>query len=99
MLGSVDASFRFLIESFPRLLLLSEENDMKPLIEFLESIGVPKDSLGKVLLLYPPVMLSKAEEMKIRVAAALEKVCYLIDSILLAWSGFTDNCKNGDLLI
>ncbi|XP_013590217.1 PREDICTED: uncharacterized protein LOC106298624 [Brassica oleracea var. oleracea] len=74
MLGSVDASFRFLIESFPRLLLLSEENDMKPLIEFLESIGVPKDSLGKVLLLYPPVMLSKAEEMKIRVAAALEKV-------------------------
>ncbi|KAJ0231827.1 Mitochondrial transcription termination factor family protein [Hirschfeldia incana] len=74
MLGSVDASFRFLLESFPRLLLLSEEKDMKPLVEFLESIGVPRDCLGKVLLLYPPIMLGKAEEMKRRVAAALEKV-------------------------
>lgn len=78
MLGSVDASFRFLIESFPRLLLLSEENDMKPLIEFLESVGVPRDCFGKVLLLYPPVMLGKAEEMKRRVAAAMEKVYALI---------------------
>ncbi|ESQ27225.1 hypothetical protein EUTSA_v10018313mg [Eutrema salsugineum] len=74
MLGSVDASFRFLIESFPRLLLLSEENDMKPLVEFLESIGIPKDCSGKVLLLYPPIMLSKTEEIKRRVAASLEKV-------------------------
>ncbi|CAN8233776.1 unnamed protein product [Cochlearia groenlandica] len=75
MLGSVDVSFRFLIESFPRLLLLSEEDDMKPLIEFLESIGIPKDCSGKVLLLYPPIMLSKTEETKRRVAAALDKVC------------------------
>ncbi|CAH8330189.1 unnamed protein product [Eruca vesicaria subsp. sativa] len=74
MLGSVDASFRFLIESFPRLLLLSEENDINPLVEFLESIGVPRNCLGKVFLLYPPIMLSKPEEMKRRVAAALEKV-------------------------
>ncbi|EOA34936.1 hypothetical protein CARUB_v10020021mg [Capsella rubella] len=74
MLGSVDASFRFLIESFPRLLLLSEENDIKPMVEFLESIGIPKGCSGKVLLLYPPIMLSKTEEIKRRVAAALEKV-------------------------
>ncbi|CAH2067852.1 unnamed protein product [Thlaspi arvense] len=74
MLGSVDASFRFLIESFPRLLLLSEEKDMKPMVEFLESIGIPKDCLGKVLLLYPPIMLSKTEEIKRRVSAALDKV-------------------------
>lgn len=79
MLGSVDASFRFLIESFPRLLLVSEENDMEPMVEFLESIDIPKDCLGKVLLLYPPIMLSKTEEMKRRVAAALDKVCYLVD--------------------
>lgn len=75
MLGSVDASFRFLIESFPRLLLLSEENDMKPMVEFLESIGIPKYCLGKLLLLYPPILLGKTEEIKRRVAAALEKVC------------------------
>ncbi|XP_010472729.1 PREDICTED: transcription termination factor MTERF2, chloroplastic-like [Camelina sativa] len=74
MLGSVDASFRFLIESFPRLLLLSEENDMKPMVEFLESIGIPKGCSGKVLLLYPPIMLSKTDEIKRRVTAALEKV-------------------------
>ncbi|KAL9312202.1 putative transcription regulator mTERF family [Arabidopsis thaliana] len=74
MLGSVDASFRFLLESFPRLLLLSEENDMKPMVEFLESIGIPKYCLGKVLLLYPPIMLGKTEEIKRRVATAMEKV-------------------------
>lgn len=86
MLGSVDASFRFLLESFPRLLLLSEENDMKPLVEFLESVGVSRDCLGKVLLLYPPIMLSRAEEMKRRVVAALEKV-HAICLVLckLAW--------------
>ncbi|CAD5317602.1 unnamed protein product [Arabidopsis thaliana] len=72
MLGSVDASFRFLLESFPRLLLLSEENDMKPMVEFLESIGIPKYCLGKVsvvnkdsgklLLKYPWILSPSIQE-------------------------------------
>lgn len=50
-----DAYFPHLIESFPRLLLLSVEHHLKPLTDFLLLIGVPKASLRTVLLLYPPI--------------------------------------------
>lgn len=56
MLGSGDGSFRYLIESFPRLLLLSVESNMKLVVHFLEYIGVPKGSIRNVLLLYPPIL-------------------------------------------
>ncbi|XP_074297675.1 uncharacterized protein LOC141628426 [Silene latifolia] len=62
MLGCYDASFRYLIESFPRLLLLSVDNHMKPLVNFLESVGVPKDRKGNVLLLYPPLLFLDIKE-------------------------------------
>ncbi|XP_010537750.1 PREDICTED: transcription termination factor MTERF4, chloroplastic [Tarenaya hassleriana] len=74
MLGSEDASFRFLIESFPRLLLLSQESDIKPTVEFLVSIGISRDCLGKVLLLFPPIMLVKTKEIKRKIAEDLGKV-------------------------
>lgn len=56
MLGSKDASFRHLIESFPRLLLLSGEEHIKPMANYLESIGVPEGCLRNVLLVYPPIL-------------------------------------------
>ncbi|XP_074294731.1 uncharacterized protein LOC141622608 [Silene latifolia] len=62
MLGCYDASFRYLIESFPRLLLLSVDNHMKPLVNFLESVEVPKDRMGNVLLLYPPLLFLDIKE-------------------------------------
>ncbi|KAJ0075830.1 hypothetical protein Patl1_35164 [Pistacia atlantica] len=40
MLGSADAAFRYLVESFPRLLLLSVDSHLKLVVEFLENIGV-----------------------------------------------------------
>ncbi|KAK9734119.1 hypothetical protein RND81_04G116000 [Saponaria officinalis] len=62
MLGCSDASFRYLIESFPRLLLLSVDSHMKPVVKFLENVGVPKERIGNVLLLYPTLLFLNVKE-------------------------------------
>ncbi|KAI7743855.1 hypothetical protein M8C21_025915 [Ambrosia artemisiifolia] len=56
LLSSGDASFRYLIESFPKLLLLSVDSNMKPVLDFLLSVGVPNPCIRNVLLLYPPLL-------------------------------------------
>jgi len=56
-----DVSFPYLIESFPMLLLCSENNHPKLLMELLEHIGIPKPEIATVLLLFPPVILSDVE--------------------------------------
>ncbi|PUZ71945.1 hypothetical protein GQ55_2G354400 [Panicum hallii var. hallii] len=61
MLGHGDMSFPYLIESFPMLLLCSEDNHLNPLIDFLEYIGIPKPRTSSVLLLFPPIILSDIE--------------------------------------
>lgn len=72
MLGSKDASFHHIIQSFPRLLLLPLESRMKPMVEFLEDIGVPKGSMRNILLLYPPILFYDIEK---DIKPALAKVC------------------------
>lgn len=72
MLGSNNASFRYLIESFPRLLLLSVESHMKPMVEFLENIGVPRGRLLNLILLFPPIIFYNIELIKLRVLAFKE---------------------------
>ncbi|CAO2834144.1 unnamed protein product [Amaranthus hypochondriacus] len=62
MLGSCDASFRYLIQSFPRLLLLPVESNMKLRVKFLENVGVPRKYMGSVLLLFPPLLFFDIEE-------------------------------------
>ncbi|XP_021297092.1 transcription termination factor MTERF2, chloroplastic [Herrania umbratica] len=73
MLGSVEATFRFLLESFPRILLLPVESHLIPLVEFLENIGVPRGSIGKIFLLFPPVLFCNVQGIKTK-ASAFEKV-------------------------
>ncbi|XP_057968540.1 transcription termination factor MTERF5, chloroplastic isoform X2 [Malania oleifera] len=72
MLVSEDATFRYLIESFPRLLKLSLESHMKPMVEFLENIGVCRGSmrnvgavnkdLGRMLVKYPWIISTSIQE-------------------------------------
>ncbi|KAK2652914.1 hypothetical protein Ddye_012770 [Dipteronia dyeriana] len=69
MLGSGDAYFRFLVESFPRLLLLSVESNLKPVVEFLETIGVDRGRIGNILLLFPPIMFSDIKSIRRKVFA------------------------------
>lgn len=67
MLGSNNASFRYLIESFPRLLLLSVESHMKPVVEFLVNIGIPREHMRDIVLLFPPIIFCNIEVIKLRV--------------------------------
>ncbi|KAJ0074889.1 hypothetical protein Patl1_35122 [Pistacia atlantica] len=73
MLGSADAAFRYLVESFPRLLLLSVDSHLKLVVEFLENIGVPQGYMGNVFLLFPPVMFSEIKDIRTK-ALAFEEV-------------------------
>lgn len=61
MLGSKDAAFRYLVESFPRILLLSVKPRMKRMIDFLEVTGVPRERIRNVLILFPPIILYDIE--------------------------------------
>ncbi|XP_042057417.1 transcription termination factor MTERF2, chloroplastic-like [Salvia splendens] len=56
LLGSENASFGYLIESFPRLLVLPLESCVKPIVLFLEVVGVPKECIRNLILLFPPVL-------------------------------------------
>ncbi|KAL0335815.1 UNVERIFIED_CONTAM: hypothetical protein Sradi_4793400 [Sesamum radiatum] len=56
LLGCEHTSFRHLIESFPRLLFLPLQSRVKPIVKFLENIGVPKGCVRNILLLYPPIL-------------------------------------------
>ncbi|CAM0955914.1 unnamed protein product [Alopecurus aequalis] len=70
MLSHGDVSFPYLIESFPMLLLCSEDNHLKPLIHFLECIGIPQPRIASVLLTFPPIILSDVEnDIKTRIYA------------------------------
>ncbi|KAK1269581.1 hypothetical protein QJS04_geneDACA013996 [Acorus gramineus] len=74
MLGSKDASFPCLVESFPRLLQCSVELHWKPLASFFELVGIPKGHVGEILLQFPPVIFYDTEkDIKPRLSA-LRKV-------------------------
>ncbi|KAI3990314.1 hypothetical protein MKX01_037653 [Papaver californicum] len=62
MLGSKDLSFQYIIQSFPRILMLSVENHTKPLVKFLEGIGVPKERVRAIFLLFPPAIFYDIEK-------------------------------------
>ncbi|KAK9097701.1 hypothetical protein Syun_024746 [Stephania yunnanensis] len=62
MLDSGDDCFQYLVVSFPRLLSLSLESQLKPLVEYLESVGVSKACIRVVLLLFPPIMFQDVEK-------------------------------------
>lgn len=70
MLDSKAASFPYLVESFPRLLLLSLEFHFEALLGFLETFGVPKGRFRNILLLYPPIIFSDIDgDLKPRIEA------------------------------
>ncbi|CAL9116726.1 unnamed protein product [Musa acuminata var. zebrina] len=62
MLGHKDASFPYLVESFPKLLLCSVEDHFKPLVGFLELLGVPEAGIATILLSFPPIIFCDIEK-------------------------------------
>ncbi|KAG0500181.1 hypothetical protein HPP92_000253 [Vanilla planifolia] len=73
LLDQGDSFVSLLIESFPRLLMLSVENHLKPLVDFLVFIGVPITSIRNILLLYPPIFFYDVENNIIPRLDALKK--------------------------
>ncbi|XP_060674577.1 uncharacterized protein LOC107428090 isoform X2 [Ziziphus jujuba] len=69
MLVSKDTSFLFLVESFPRLLLLPLESHMKAMEEFLKNIGISKEFMVNIFQLFPPIIFCDIEVIKRRVLA------------------------------
>ncbi|CAL1373896.1 unnamed protein product [Linum trigynum] len=69
MLGFSDASFRYLVESFPRILSLPIDSHLKPMVQFLESIGISSNRMGNIFLLFPPTILWGAKGIRSRVKA------------------------------
>ncbi|EXC33644.1 hypothetical protein L484_013841 [Morus notabilis] len=66
MLSSKDISFRYLVESFPRLLLLPLESQMNTILEFFENKGISRGCVRNILLTFPPIMFYKVEVIKTR---------------------------------
>ncbi|KAJ8759952.1 hypothetical protein K2173_010808 [Erythroxylum novogranatense] len=73
MLSSPDASFQYVVESFPRILMLSIESHVRPMVAFLEGIGIPKQQIGSIFLLFPPIILYDIKILK-RKALAFEEI-------------------------
>lgn len=73
MLSSNEESFRLLLESFPRMLLLSIQSHVKPMVEFLEAIGIPKERMRGIFLSFPPIIFFGTEVLKSRIMT-FEKV-------------------------
>lgn len=71
-LGSTDISFRYLVESFPRLLLLPLESQMNTIVEFLENVGISRGCVRNILLLFPPFLFHKIEVIQTRMLVLKE---------------------------
>ncbi|MCI06969.1 hypothetical protein A2U01_0028032, partial [Trifolium medium] len=69
ILASQDAAFRCLIESFPRILLLSLNNHISPILDFLQNIGIPADHIPNIILAFPPILLWNVRLLQTRVLA------------------------------
>jgi len=61
LLGSAQFATARLVEGFPHIFLRDLDLELRPVITFLEAVGVPNESLGKVLLLFPPVLMCNAD--------------------------------------
>ncbi|XP_065863772.1 transcription termination factor MTERF9, chloroplastic isoform X3 [Euphorbia lathyris] len=85
MLGVSDASFRYIVESFPHVLALPLDAHLKPMVELLETIGVPRERMGSIFLLFPPIILGGINSIK-RNLLALEKIPkVMIDKAIRSW--------------
>jgi mTERF domain-containing protein len=69
ILASQDVAFRCFIESFPRILLLSLNNHISPILDFLQNIGIPADRIPNIILGFPPILLWNVPLLKTRVRA------------------------------
>ncbi|CAK8535550.1 unnamed protein product [Lathyrus sativus] len=69
ILASHHDAFRCFVETFPRLLFLSLNNHISPILNFLRHIGIPTDRIPNVVLAFPPILLWNLQLLQTRVKA------------------------------
>ncbi|XP_058780356.1 transcription termination factor MTERF2, chloroplastic [Vicia villosa] len=69
ILASQHDAFRCFVETFPRVLLLSVNNHLSPMLNFLRDIGIPADSIPNIVLAFPPILLWNLQLLQTRVKA------------------------------
>ncbi|XP_020232221.1 transcription termination factor MTERF2, chloroplastic isoform X1 [Cajanus cajan] len=69
ILASEHAAFRCLIESFPRLLLLSVDNHFTHILDFLHNIGIPTFRISNIILAFPLLLFWNLQLLKTRLLA------------------------------
>lgn len=96
MLGYKDASFVHLVESFPCLLSLPIESHVKPLVQFFESLGIPHRRVRNIILLFPPIIFYKANDISKKVLV-FQKVFRLILLNLFIWNSSQCHVKEASI--
>lgn len=74
LLHSTPFAVARLIENFPKIFLQGLDTKLRPVLDFLESMGVSADAVGQVVLLYPPVLLCDIDQDLKKRARTLTKV-------------------------
>jgi len=74
LLHSTPFAVACLIENFPKIFLQGLDTKLRPVLDFLESMGVSADAVGQVVLLYPPVLLCDIDQDLKKRARTLTKV-------------------------
>ena len=91
------ASARFavvrLVEEFPHVFLRELDTELRSVLTFLETVGVPNESLGSVLLLFPPVLLCDPNRDLQSRLRTLKKVLYNISQFSRSTS-LIKSCKS-----
>ncbi|KAL2332579.1 hypothetical protein Fmac_013792 [Flemingia macrophylla] len=67
ILASQHGAFRYLIESFPRLLQLSVDNHFTHILDFLHNIGIPTFRISGIILAFPPLLFWNLQLLRTRV--------------------------------
>ena len=84
LLASAHYATARLVEGFPLIFLRDLDTELRSVLAFLETVGVSKESLGRVLLLFPPVLLCDPDrELQSRLRT-LKKVLHNISQFSLS---------------
>lgn len=73
-----------LIEGFPHIFLRDLDTELRPVLTFLETVGVPNESMGKVLLLFPSVLMCNADKELQPRLRALKKVIFVHTPLIIS---------------
>jgi mTERF domain-containing protein len=92
LLASAHFATARLVEGFPHIFTRDLDSELKPVLTFLETVGVPNESLGRVLLLFPPLLLCNPDRDLQSRLRTLKKVLHNISHFSQISDSFAIHC-------